>query len=142
MKEGDPHKLERFLKAQDIDYPRAIEELRSGRKESHWIWYVFPQVAGLGYSAMSQEYAIRSRDEALAYVEHPILGQRLRDCCVALLRHEGSKIEDIMGFPDDLKLRSSMTLFASVSHNPSIFQQVLDAFFQGQPDERTIDFLR
>ena len=133
--------LQRFLDAQDENYESAISELRRGRKESHWIWYVFPQVAGLGFSAMAQDYAIRTREEALAYLEHPILGQRLRECCQALLPHKGSRIEDIMGFPDDMKLCSSMTLFVSVSADPGIFQAVLDTFYDGQTDERTIAFL-
>ncbi len=141
MRDADPHNLQRFLSAQDEDYEFAINELRNGRKESHWIWYVFPQVSGLGSSSMAQDYAIASRDEAVAYLNHPVLGQRLQESCEALLPHRDSKIEDIMGFPDDLKLRSSMTLFASVSATPRIFQAVLDTFYNGQLDEKTIAFL-
>src|SRR6516164_1146822 len=104
MNERDPHNLERFLTPQAEDYECALEELERGRKESHWIWYIFPQVAGLGHSPMSQQYAIRSRDEAVAYLGHAILGARLLECCEALLKHRGKKIQDVMGFPDDLKL--------------------------------------
>ena len=141
MSADDPHDLGRFLSAQEQDYEIAIQELRRGRKESHWIWYVFPQVAGLGLSPTAQKYAIGSREEALAYLDHPTLGQRLQECCEAVLLHRGKQITDIMGFPDDLKLRSSMTLFASVAEDPQTFQAVLDAFYGGQTDQRTIDFL-
>lgn len=141
MRDPDPHHLQRFLSAQDEDFEFAINELRNGRKESHWIWYVFPQVSGLGSSSMAQDYAIASRDEAAAYLKHPVLSQRLQESCEALLLHRESKIEDIMGYPDDLKLRSSMTLFASVSASPRIFQTVLDTFYGGQTDEETIAFL-
>jgi uncharacterized protein (DUF1810 family) len=141
MKEPDPFNLQRFLTAQAEDYDCALEELQMGRKESHWIWYVFPQVAGLGHSPMAQEYAIRSRDEAVAYLNHPVLGARLTQCCEAPLKHAGKKVQDIMGFPDDLKLRSSMTLFAMVSSEDSVFHNVLNTFYSGQMDERTITFL-
>ena len=141
MMADDPYKLERFLTAQEQNYSDALRELRRGRKQSHWIWYVFPQVAGLGNSPTAQHYAIGSQEEAVAYLAHPVLGQRLRECCEALLPHRGSQITDIMGFPDDLKLRSSMTLFASVAEDPQIFQAVLDAFYGGRADQKTIDFL-
>jgi len=141
MNEQDPHNLHRFVTAQTEDYERALGELRRGRKQSHWIWYIFPQVAGLGHSSMSQEYAIRSRDEAIAYLEHVILGPRLQQCCEALLKHEGERVRDVMGSPDDLKLRSSMTLFAMVSKQDSVFHKVLNAFYFGRMDKRTIAFL-
>lgn len=141
MRDNDPYNLQRFLAEQDEDYEFAIGELKRGKKESDWIWYIFPQVAGLGSSSMAQDYAIASREEAVAYLEDPVLGQRLQECCEALLLHTNSKIEDIMGFPDDLKLQSSMTLFASVSASPKLFQTVLDAFYGGQTDEKTIAFL-
>jgi uncharacterized protein (DUF1810 family) len=141
MNEQDPYDLQRFLTAQAEVYECALGELRRGRKESHWIWYIFPQVAGLGRSSMAQRYAIQSRDEAIDYLNHPILGRRLRECCKALLTHSGKRVEDIVGNPDDLKLRSSMTLFAAVSDSDSIFNRVLDAFYAGQMDERTITFL-
>ena len=141
MNERDPYNLHRFLAAQAEDYECALAELKQGRKESHWIWYIFPQVAGLGQSAMSQEYAIRSGNEAAAYLDHPILGARLQKCCEALLKQEGKRVQEIMGFPDDLKLRSSMTLFAKISNPDSVFQKVLNAFYPGQMDERTVAFL-
>ena len=141
MSEDDPHNLQRFLLAQSEDYKVALAELQQGRKNSHWIWYVFPQVEGLGHSSRAQEYAIRSRGEAAAYLEHEILGSRLHECCEALLQHKSAKIEDIMGFPDDLKLRSSMTLFASISEQPSVFQKILDLFYRSEMDAGTMDYL-
>jgi len=141
VSEPDPYDLQRFVVAQAGDYDRALGELRRGRKESHWIWYIFPQVAGLGHSSMAGKYAIQSREEAVAYLQHPVLGERLRQCCEALLRHRAKRVEDIMGYPDDLKLRSSMTLFAAVSESDSVFHQVLKAFYAGERDERTMDFL-
>jgi uncharacterized protein (DUF1810 family) len=139
--EHDPHNLQRFLSAQADDYDCALSELEQGQKESHWMWYVFPQVAGLGHSSMAQEYAIGSRDEAVAYLSHAVLGPRLQQCCDTLLKHQARKVKDIMGFPDDLKLRSSMTLFAMISAPRSVFHKVLDAFYSGQMDQKTIAFL-
>jgi uncharacterized protein (DUF1810 family) len=141
MNEKDPHNLQRFVTAQAQDYERALRELQRGQKESHWIWYIFPQVAGLGHSSTAQDYAIQSRDEAVAYLGHAVLGDRLQRCCEALLQHQGKSIQEIMGFPDDLKLRSSMTLFAMLSAQNSIFHQVLAAFYSSQMDERTLTFL-
>src|SRR5215471_13163874 len=138
---SDPYNLQRFVTAQAEDYQCALRELQQGQKESHWIWYIFPQVAGLGHSQTAQEYAIRSREEAVAYLAHSILGTRLRRCCEALLKHQGRRIQDIMGFPDDLKLRSSMTLFAMLSTQDSLFHKVLDAFYSGKMDDRTRAFL-
>ena len=131
----DPYNLGRFLSAQSDDYEVALQELQRGAKESHWIWYIFPQVAGLGSSSMAQEYAIQSREEALAYLHHQILGARLTTCANALLQIEGKSIEDIMGFPDDLKLKSSMTLFAATSPPDSIFHAVLARYYDGALDE-------
>lgn len=142
MSEQDPYNLQRFLAAQAGDYEDALGELQHGRKESHWIWYIFPQVAGLGHSSMAEKYAIQSRAEALAYLNHPVLGARLRACAEMLLQHQAKRIQDIMGYPDDLKLRSSMTLFAAISSPGGIFRKVLDAFYSGQMDERTIAFLQ
>jgi len=141
VNELDPHNLQRFLTAQAEDYECALGELQRGQKESHWIWYIFPQVAGLGHSSMAQEYAIRSREEAVDFLNHPVLGIRLRRCCETLLNHEGGNIQSIRGFPDDLKLRSSMTIFAMISAQGSVFHKVLSAFYSGQMDERTIAFL-
>lgn len=141
MSEPDPYDLQRFLSAQAEDFQGALRELQQGRKESHWIWYIFPQIEGLGYSSTARKYAIRSRDEAVAYLDHRVLGQRLRQCCEALLNHRGKSIQTIMGSPDDLKLRSCMTLFATLSPEGSIFHKVLDAFYSGGMDEKTIAFL-
>lgn len=137
----DPFGLERFVAAQERMYDAAIRELRAATKKSHWIWYIFPQVAGLGSSAMSHHYAIRSKEEAAAYLAHPVLGPRLAECANALLAHTGKSAEEIMGFPDDLKLRSSMTLFTAVSEKNSPFQAVLDRFYAGKPDVLTEHYL-
>ena len=137
----DPYNLGRFLSAQSDDYEIALQELQRGSKESHWIWYIFPQVAGLGSSSMAQEYAIQSREEALAYLHHEILGTRLTTCANALLQVEGKSIEEIMGFPDDLKLKSSMTLFAAISPPDSIFRHLSCDVRRGMLDyERRIRF--
>lgn len=138
---SDPHKLIRLLTAQDENYPIALSELHRGRKESHWIWYIFPQVAGLGRSSMAEEYAIRSREEGIAYLAHDVLGPRLHECTSALLNHQDRRIEDIMGFPDDLKLHSSMTLFASLAAPDSVFHQVLGIFYAGKMDTKTLALL-
>lgn len=138
---SDPYKLNRFLTAQLDDYSTALAELRRGRKESHWIWYIFPQVTGLGRSSIAEEYAIKSKEEGMAYLEHDVLGPRLRECAGTLLNHEDRNIEEIMGFPDDLKLRSSMTLFASLAAADSVFHQVLRIFYAGEMDAKTLTFL-
>ena len=132
--------LERFLWAQDGVIDQVLEELRQGRKTSHWMWFVFPQVVGLGHSATAQRYAIRSLDEACAYLAHPTLGARLRDCCRLLLSHRDTAPEEILGVVDALKLRSCMTLFQAASSEP-VFDEVLDAFYQGQPDSMTLAIL-
>ena len=134
--------LERFVQAQAADYPRALTEIRAGRKRSHWMWYVFPQLEGLGASPMSQRYAIRSLVEARAYLEHPVLGPRLREIAEAALAVEGRSARELMGSPDDLKLRSCATLFAVVSPAGSVFHRLLDRYFEGQPDPRTQELLR
>ena len=140
MNNEDPHDLQRFVTAQEHAYEKALRELRRGRKTSHWIWYIFPQVAGLGFSPTSQRYAIQSRAEGLAYLEHELLGPRLRECTQALLNLGPCDITGVMGRPDDLKLKSSMTLFAEISSEP-IFQQVLKRFYAGSIDELTLAFL-
>ena len=137
----DPYRLERFVKAQDGVYARALSELRTGRKASHWMWFVFPQVAGLGSSPTSQRYAIGSLGEARAYLDHPELGSRLVECTRALLSHPDRTAREIMGSPDDAKLRSSMTLFALAADSEPVFQQVLDTYFAGERDPRTVDLL-
>jgi len=137
----DPYDLDRFLKAQARDYEWAITEIRNGLKRSHWMWYVFPQLAGLGMSPTSVRYSIKSRDEASAYLNHPILGPRLIECCEAALAVEGKSAHDIFGSPDDLKLRSCATLFAEVAPSQSVFDRVLHRYFRGERDEKTIDLI-
>ena len=133
--------LERFVTAQAQIYPRVLAELRAGEKQSHWMWFIFPQLAGLGRSATAQFYAIKGRDEAKAYLNHPLLGQRLIECSEALLQIEGKSAAEIFDFPDDLKLRSCMTLFASISEPDSVFARVLRKYFQGQPDGKSLELL-
>ncbi|MGE0362826.1 MAG: DUF1810 domain-containing protein [Vicinamibacterales bacterium] len=138
---ADPYNLARFVEAQAMTYDRALRELRQGAKTSHWMWFIFPQVAGLGSSEMSRRYAISSSAEAAAYLAHPILGPRLRECAVALLAHAHRSAREILGEPDDAKLRSSATLFAKVEGDGP-FAQVLAHFFAGARDEATIQLLR
>jgi uncharacterized protein (DUF1810 family) len=138
----DPHELSRFVQAQEDDYARALSEIRSGRKRTHWMWYVFPQLAGLAQSRTSQRYAVRSVDEARAYLGHPILGPRLLECMEALLRLDGGRsATDILGSPDDLKLRSCATLFAQVSPPGSVFERLLEKYYGGVPDSKTLQLL-
>jgi uncharacterized protein (DUF1810 family) len=138
----DPHILSRFLRAQEWDYAQAMAEIRSGRKQSHWMWYIFPQFAGLGFSTTSQLYSIKSLAEARAYLIHPVLGPRLIACAEAALGVEGLSALEIFGSPDDMKLRSSATLFAHVSPPGSVFERLLDRFFRGERDDRTLQLLR
>ena len=138
---ADPYNLNRFVQAQGSQYEDALLEIRSGRKRSHWMWYIFPQYAGLGASAMSRRYAIASEAEAEAYLHHPILGPRLLTCAEAALVVEGRSASEIFGSPDDLKLRSCATLFARVSPPRSVFHQLIDKYFRGVPDERTLRLL-
>ncbi|PTR16058.1 uncharacterized protein (DUF1810 family) [Nitrosospira sp. Nsp2] len=134
----DPHNLQRFVDAQRPVFESACRELRQGRKQSHWMWFIFPQVQGLGRSEMAQRFAISSREEAEAYLAHPILGPRLRDCSRIVADLKGHSVEDIFGYPDDMKFRSSMSLFAQVTANNEIFQQCLEKYFQGEPDPGTL----
>jgi uncharacterized protein (DUF1810 family) len=129
--------LSRFVEAQAVNYRDAIAELRAGRKRSHWMWYVFPQIAGLGRSPMAERYAIRSEDEARAYLAHPVLGPRLIECAEAILAIENRSAREIMGSPDDLKLRSCATLFAQISARGSVFHRILDKYYSSEPDSRT-----
>ena len=140
---GDPYRLDRFVAAQDQGgtYQRALAELRAGRKASHWVWFVFPQVAGLGFSAMAREYAILSLAEARAYLAHPVLGPRLAECAGALLAARGKSAEDILGPVDAMKVRSSMTLFQAAAPGEAIFGDVLGRYFGGIADEATISRL-
>ena len=137
----DRYRLQRFVDAQEGVHDRALAELHAGRKTSHWMWFVFPQVSGLGSSAMAQLYAIGSLAEARAYLDHPVLGPRLRECTEAILSHSDRTAREILGSPDDVKLRSSMTLFAMAAGPEAVFQRVLDAFFAGEMDTRTVDRL-
>jgi uncharacterized protein (DUF1810 family) len=137
----DPYLLERFVTAQRDSYDVALQELNSGVKRSHWMWFIFPQVAGLGASAMAVRYAIKSRQEAEAYLSHPVLGPRLIKCTEALLRIVGKSAKEVMGDPDEMKLKSSMTLFAAISVAGSPFQRVLDRYFGGETDPRTTAWL-
>jgi len=133
--------LEKFVAAQQHDYATALAEISSGRKRSHWMWYIFPQLDGLGFSDMAKRYGIRDLKQASAYLKHPLLGSRLTEISEALLTLEGVSASEIFGSPDDLKLRSSMSLFASVAGAPGIFQQVLDKFFSGHKDIKTLRIL-
>lgn len=138
---ADPYDLNRFIQAQRNDYQRALAEIRSGRKRSHWIWYIFPQIAGLGVSAMSQRYAIKTLDEAEAYLNHPVLGPRLVECAEAVLGVEGRSAHAIFGAPDHMKLRSCATLFARASPPGSVFHRLLDCYFQGERDPETLQLV-
>lgn len=138
MNAGDPYDLDRFLQAQEDDYRDALSEIRAGQKESHWMWYIFPQFDGLGFSATSKLYAIKSVAEAKAYLAHPILGPRLLKCCEAALGVQGRSAVEVFGSPDDMKLQSSATLFAAVSPPGSVFERVLDKYFGGERDEKTL----
>jgi uncharacterized protein (DUF1810 family) len=138
---GDPHNLNRFVQAQEDDYDQALSEIRSGRKRSHWIWYIFPQFDGLGFSSTSKRYAIKSVEEAKAYLGHPILGPRLIECALEVLQVEGRSAFEIFGSPDDMKLRSCATLFACVSPVGSVFDRLLGEYYQGERDKKTLQLL-
>ena len=137
----DPYDLSRFIRAQQGDYEQALSEITNGQKRTHWMWYIFPQFDGLAFSSTSKHYAIKSIDEARAYLEHPVLGPRLLTCAEAVLHVEGRSASDIFGYPDDLKLRSSATLFASVSSPGSVFERLLGKYFQGVRDDKTLELL-
>lgn len=141
MTPDDPFNLARFLQAQERSYEAALAELRRGSKRSHWMWFIFPQIAGLGSSPTAQFYAISSGAEAEAYAAHPVLGPRLVSCAEALLGVGSKSASEIMGYPDDLKLRSSATLFAAASPSGSVFQRLLEKYFAGDPDPKTLEIL-
>lgn len=138
---NDPYGLDRFLLAQEENYSQALSEIRSGLKRSHWMWFIFPQYDGLGFSTISKRYAIKSIAEAKAYLEHPVLGPRLLACVEAALHVRGRSAHDIFGSPDDMKLRSCATLFASVSQKGSVFEQLLEKYFHGERDRKTLELL-
>ncbi|MDE3212001.1 MAG: DUF1810 domain-containing protein [Bacteroidota bacterium] len=133
--------FERFVRAQQDSYPAALAEVASGRKRTHWMWYIFPQIRGLGMSETSRYYSINDLAEAQAYLDHPVLGARLLEISQTLLTLKSNDAHQVFGSPDDLKLRSSMTLFAQLPDSPEVFQQVLDKFFGGQKDARTLQIL-
>jgi uncharacterized protein (DUF1810 family) len=135
---SDSYDLNRFISAQDGVYDRALVELRAGLKRSHWMWYVFPQIDGLGHSPTTRLYSIKSLEEARQYLAHPVLGARLVECAEAVLAVQGQSASDIFGHPDDWKLQSSMTLFKLVSGPGSVFERVLDKYYQGKQDSRTL----
>ena len=137
----DKYNLNRFLEAQKASYEMAMLELENKRKESHWIWYIFPQIMGLGKSEKAQFYSLKNLEEARAYLEHSVLGPRLIKACQILTNIEDRAIDEIMGFPDDLKLQSSMTLFELVGNHNSIFSEVINIYFDGERDNNTIEII-
>ena len=138
----DKYNLNRFIEAQVDSYESAMGELSRGRKSGHWIWYIFPQIDGLGSSDITKLYSIKSIEEAQAYLEHPVLGERLIESCEILLRLEDVSISDVMGFPDDLKLKSSMTLFTEVSPPSSIFSEVLNKYYEDDLDQTSLEIIK
>jgi uncharacterized protein (DUF1810 family) len=138
---SDPNDLNRFIKAQEGVYERALAELRSGLKRSHWMWYIFPQIEGLGHSPTTRIYSIKSLEEARQYLGHPVLGVRLVECTEAVLAVQGQSASDIFGHPDDWKLQSSMTLFELVAGPESVFEHVLDKYYDGKRDSRTLQIV-
>ena len=136
----DPFDLQRFLDAQAPVYARVLAELRRGQKQSHWMWFIFPQLAGLGHSAMARRFAIASGEEAVAYLGHAVLGARLKECTALIRAVEGRTVREILSSPDDLKFQSSMTLFSAVSSDPE-FSAAIAKFYGGRPDQRTLDLL-
>ena len=138
----DSFRLQRFVDAQEPIYSQVLDELKRGRKTSHWMWFIFPQIAGLGSSAMAQQYAISSTEEAQAYLGHDVLGARLFECVNVLLALDGRTAEQILGGTDMLKLRSSLTLFLAASGGEKLFEDALDKYFDGVPDLRTLTAIR
>jgi len=134
--------LSRFLPAQQNIYPQVIKELQSGKKTSHWMWFIFPQIEGLGSSSTAKFYSIKNREEAKEYIEHPVLGKRLLECSNILLQINGRSADEIFGYPDNLKLRSSMTLFKHAAPGHKVFENVLQKYFAGEEDEQTISILK
>jgi uncharacterized protein (DUF1810 family) len=141
MPPTDPHDLQRFLHAQSPVYDQVLAELRDGRKRTHWMWFIFPQIAGLGSSPMAQHFAISGRAEAQAYLAHPTLGPRLRECTSLVNQIPNRAIADIFAYPDDLKFRSSVTLFTAIAPGEAVFQQALETYFTGRPDQATLALL-
>jgi len=142
LSQTDPYNLQRFVQAQGRCYEQVCSELRNGQKSSHWMWFIFPQWKGLGNSYTANLYAIASRREAEAYLVHRLLGPRLMECTRLVNKVEGYTVEQIFGYPDDLKFRSSMTLFANVTTNNALFLEALTKYFDGKPDQRTLEQLK
>ena len=138
----DKYNLERFVSRQKETYDTAYKELSQGMKQSHWMWWIFPQIIGLGMTSISKEYSIKSIEEARAFLDHPYLGKNLKEICKVLLDTKSNDASYVMGYPDDLKLCSSMTLFIEADPEEKVFQQVLDKFFNGRKDSRTLDILK
>jgi uncharacterized protein (DUF1810 family) len=138
---NDPYNLQRFVDAQNSIYEQVCSELRAGCKTGHWVWFIFPQIKGLGHSDLANKFAISSRDEAEAYLQHKVLGTRLRECCRLVSRVEGRPIDEILGYPDDLKFRSSMTLFAHATSDNQVFKDALQKYFGGEFDRLTLERL-
>ena len=138
---NDVYDLDRFISAQEGIYESVLAELQNGEKRSHWMWFIFPQIDGLGFSATTKYYSIKNKEEARHYLNHPVLGPRLLQCTELLLAIEGKSVREIFDFPDDKKLKSSMTLFARVSDPDSVFAHVLEKYFGGERDERTTSLL-
>lgn len=138
----DTFNLQRYIEAQEGSYASVLQELRAGQKCSHWMWYIFPQIKGLGGSSTSRKYAISSQGEATAYLEHPILGSRLRECTQLVMDVEGRTAEQIFSYPDNLKFRSCMTLFEGSATDPTIFRAALLKYFGGKSDQLTLDILK
>ena len=138
----DQYNLNRFVEAQLVTYEIAMLELARGRKESHWVWYIFPQIEGLGKSDIAKLYSIKSLEEGRAYLEHPVLGQRFIEACEVLLSLKNTSIDEVMGFPDDLKLLSSMTLFETISKPKSIFTKIIEVYFDGERDKNSLEIIQ
>ena len=141
MNSDDPHDLNRFLSAQEGVYERALAELKGGQKRTHWMWYIFPQIEGLGYSPAAKRYSIKSIEEARQYLDHPVLGKRLWECTEAVIALKGGSLSEIFGYPDDLKFKSSMTLFEKIAGPGSVFSSALDRYCHGERDAATLRLL-
>ncbi len=139
---NDNHNLKRFVDAQERDYETALSEIKNGRKRTHWMWYIFPQIQGLGFSETSRYYAIKNKEEAAAFLQHPVIGKRLLNICEALLSLQHNNAHIIFGSPDNLKLQSCLTLFSSLPDANPVFEALLQKFFNGKKDENTLRILR
>lgn len=137
----DPYNFGRFLQAQEDDFEQAFSEIKRGKKRTHWMWYIFPQFDGLGFSSTAKHYSVKSIEEARAYLEHPVLGPRLMECAEAVISVEGRSASEIFGYPDDLKLKSCATLFACVSPPGSVFERLLEKYYGSQRDQKTLRLL-